>query len=276
MSDYTIYNGDCFDVLKGMPDESVDLVITSPPYGELRTYGGNVPAFTLQKCSCIIWELYRIMKPGGVVVWIVCDQTINGSESGMSFEQALNFKQTGFNIHDTMIWAKNGVTFPFPNRYYQTFEYMFVFSKGRPKTIHLLADRINKYGGRKYHGTKREPDGSMRPIRNGASATVKDIGIRFNIWNISPVQSSLERTGHPAQFPLRLVRDHLVSWSEEGDVVMDPFMGSGTTGEACIQTGRKFIGVEINPDYFQIAEARIQKAVDNFQNMIDFSEDYAT
>ena len=153
MNDYTLYNGDCFEVLREMPDESVDMVITSPPYGELRTYGGNVPVFTLQKCSCIIWDLYRIMKPGGVVVWIVCDQTINGSESGMSFEQALNFKQTGFNIHDTMIWAKNGVTFPFPGRYYQTFEYMFVFSKGKPKTVNLLNMAVVNITAQNVNGT---------------------------------------------------------------------------------------------------------------------------
>lgn len=261
----TLYNADCFDVLPGIESESVDMVLTSPPYDNLREYGGVCEPFTFEKFQVLAKELFRVLKQCGVIVWIVNDQTVNGSETGTSFRQALYFKEIGFNIHDTMIWAKNGVTFPFPNRYHQTFEYMFIFSKGRPKTIHLLEDRINKQGGRQYRGTKRERDGSMRPIRHGAAATVKDVGIRFNIWNIPPVKSSLERTGHPAQFPLRLVRDHLVSWSDEGDVVMDPFMGSGTTGEACIQTGRKFIGIEINPEYFAIAEKRIQNAIDNYQ-----------
>lgn len=275
MTDYTLYNGDCFDVLKDMPDESVDMVITSPPYDNLREYGGVCEPFTFEKFQTMAQELFRVLKWGGVVIWIVNDQTINGSETGTSFRQALYFKEIGFNIHDTMIWKKDSCAFPETVRYYQNFEYMFVFSKGKVKTFNAIEDRKNKFAGMRVHGTFRNPDGTTTSRSETWSSTIcKDYGTRFNVWEIPSEKNN--RTGHPAVFPISLARDHISSWTGIGDAVLDPFMGSGTTGEACIQTGRKFIGIEINPDYFKIAEARIKKAVSNFQNVIDFSEDYAT
>ena len=192
-----------------------------------------------------------------MVVWIVSDQTINGSESGTSFKQALYFKDLGFNLHDTMIWKKESCAFPEATRYYPIFEYMFILSKGTPKSIHLIDDRKNLWSGTKVHGTFREADGSLR----GRSAQwkesiCKEYGVRFNVWEIPTEKNN--KTGHPAVFPNRLARDHIMSWSDEGDTVCDPFSGSGTTAIEALNLGRKFIGFEISKEYYEKSLQRIE------------------
>lgn len=249
---YNLTLGDCAEGLKNLGSESVDLVVTSPPYDNLRTYNGY--SFDFEK---IAKQLYRVVKSGGVVVWIVSDGTENGSETGTSFRQALYFKEIGFNIHDTMIWQKDSCAFPESTRYYPTFEYMFVFSKGKPKTIHLIEDRKNKWGGTKVHGTFREADGTLKGRSSTWKETVcKEYGTRFNVWNISTEKNN--ETGHPAVFPKAIARDHIISWSDEGDVVLDPFSGSGTTAIEALNLGRKFIGFEISEEYYKKSVERIE------------------
>ena len=246
---------DCGEGMKMLPDNSVDLTITSPPYDNLRTYNGYAWDF-----EATAKELYRVTKQGGVVVWIVADATIKGSETGTSFKQALFFMECGFNLHDTMIWAKPMFTAvgTLKTRYASTFEYMFVFSKGKPKTFNPIKDRKNIYAGHKKHGTIRQKDGSTRQVSNKGKR-YEQYGIRFNVWNMSPVLSSRERRGHPAQFPVDLARDHIITWSNEGDTILDCFMGSGTTAEACIKNNRKYIGFEISKEYCEITEKRIKE-----------------
>ena len=246
------FNMDCVSGMKQMGDSCVDLTVTSPPYDDIRDYNGF--DFDYKET---LEQLFRITKNGGVVVWIVADQTINGSESGTSFKQALYAKEIGFNLHDTMIWNKNGTPFPDSNRYLPCFEYMFILSKGAPKSTNFITDRANVYAGAKSHGTWRQKDGSIKP--NTSKAVYAEYGRRFNIWSISPVNSSTERTGHPAQFPLRLAKDHIISWSNEGDTVLDPFLGSGTTRIAAYDMNRNFIGFEISTEYFNLQEERFAK-----------------
>lgn len=250
----TIKCCDCVVGMHGLADNSIDLTVTSPPYDSLRTYNGFTWDF-----EATAKELYRVTKKGGVVVWIVADSTVKGSETGTSFKQALFFKEVGFNLHDTMIWNKEMLTFPNPLRYHNGFEYMFILSKGKPKTVNLIEDRVNKYAGTYIHGTSRQVNGDTTKQSGAGKRLVKDVGARFNVWNITTVQSPKERTGHPAQFPEKLARDHIISWSNEGDTVLDPFMGSGTTGVACLHTGRHFIGFEISEEYCDIAKMRLSK-----------------
>ena len=254
----TIYNEDCMEGMKRIPDGSVDLTVTSPPYDNLRSYNGNNEAWSETVWKAVIKELYRVTKDGGVVVWIVGDATVKGSETGTSFKQALYFKEVGFNIHDTMIWSKWS---PFPDRtrYNQSFEYMFVLSKGRPGTINLIKDKLNKRYGDKVNGTSREENGGTLELHGKKKGkTINKYGTRLNIWANSPTMSSKERTGHPAQFPLSLAEDHVISWSNEDNVILDPFMGSGTTAIACLNTNRKFIGFELDKEYYDIASNRIK------------------
>ena len=259
--------GDCLELMKDIPDGSVDLTVTSPPYDNLRTYNGNIDQWNFEKFKAIAKELYRVTADGGVVVWIVADATINGSETGTSFRQALHFMDCGFNLHDTMIWSKPSFTAvgALKTRYAQTFEYMFVFSKGKIKTFNALKDRKTKSRSKGKHGTIRQKDGSFRPVSNRGKQ-YGEFGIRYNVWDIPPVISNIERTGHPAQFPEQLANDHIVSWSNDGDTVLDCFMGSGTTGKMAVLNNRQFIGIELDEGYFNIARKRIEEAQDEKKN----------
>ena len=246
-----IDNIDNIDGLHALPDDSIDLTVTSPPYDNLRTYNG----FSWD-AENLIAELYRVTKPGGVVVWVVSDATVNGSETGTSFRQALAFMAAGFNLHDTMIWEKPTFTATgsLAVRYASVFEYMFVLSKGKPKTFNPIKDKPNKTVGKKKHGTIRQEDGSFKPMSSLGKAT-GEFGQRYNVWHMATDKS---RLGHPAPFPYDLARDHIISWSNPGDIVLDPFMGSGTTAVACIDTGRNYIGFEISAEYCDIAKRRIE------------------
>ena len=238
------------------PDDCIDLVVTSPPYDDLRTYGGHSWDF-----PAVARELTRILKPGGVIVWVVGDETVNGSETGTSFRQALYFKEIGFNLHDTMIWNKGGFSAvgSLEWRYAPVFEYMFVFSKGKVKTFCPLIDRPNIHKGTKLRGTVRNKDGSMKPMSN-IGKTLRDYGQRFNVWEISPHRQRGDNC-HPAPFPEALARDHILSWSNPGDLVLDPFAGSGTTLKAAKELGRRWVGIEVNPAYVELCRQRTAQGV---------------
>lgn len=248
-----IHNMDCVEGMRMLPDNSVDLTVTSPPYDNLRTYNGFTWDF-----EATAKELYRVTKPGGVVVWVVGDKTVKGSETGTAFKQALFFKDCGFNIHDTMIYEKNN---PVPQadktRYNQCFEYMFVFSKGKPKTVNRMMEPCLHTGKVHLGKNKQNEENCDRKI----DRAVKQFKPLRNIWryNVGINQSSKDKIAskHPAIFPERLVQDHIVSWSNEGDMVLDPFMGSGTTAKMALMNGRNFIGFEISEEYCRIAEERI-------------------
>jgi site-specific DNA-methyltransferase (adenine-specific) len=241
--------GDSLKVMRGFESDSVDLTVTSPPYDNLRDYKGYTFDF-----EGIARELYRVTKDGGVVVWVVGDQTTNGSESGTSFKQALYFKEIGFNLHDTMIYYKGKCIFPDENRYYASFEYMFIFSKGIPKTFNPINDRINKSFGRKITGTDRRRDGSTKR-KSCFGNLIDEKGRRFNVWEIT---DGVRQSAHPAVFPEALARDHILSWSNEGDLVLDPFLGSGTTAKMAHNLKRNYIGIDISEEYCEIARARLK------------------
>jgi len=249
-----LYNEDCLNIFPKILNESIDLIITSPPYDNMRDYN-NSSIWNFEIFKNIAKELQRVLKEGGIIVWIVNDTTNKGSETGTSFKQALYFKEINLNLHDTMIWQKETNPFTHKNRYINIFEYMFVFCKGKLKTANLIKDRKNKHGGTKVHGTQRERNGSVRlPTRMGKE--IKEYGSRFNVWQITTEKQN--KTGHPAVFPINLAQDHIKTWSNENDTVLDCFMGSGTTGLACKKLNRKFIGIEKDKKYFDIAKNRIE------------------
>ncbi|RLG45249.1 MAG: site-specific DNA-methyltransferase [Thermoproteota archaeon] len=249
--------GDCKDVLGYFPDDCIDLTVTSPPYDQLRDYKGY--SFDYKG---IISELFRVTKPGGIVVWVIGDATVDGSETGTSFEHALYFKEVGFNIHDTMIYNKKSAPFPSKNRYSQVFEYMFVFSKGTPITANIIKDRKNKWGGTSTFGkaSHRQKDGSLK--EEPAKRLVKEFGSRFNIWEIDcgKGKSTQDEVAykHPAIFPESLARDHILTWSNPGDVVLDPMCGSGTTCKMAAETGRYYIGIDMSEEYIDIVWERLR------------------
>lgn len=241
-----------------MPDNFVDLTVTSPPYDGLRTYNGY--SFPFEE---IAQELYRVTKQGGVLVWIVGDAVVDGGESGTSFRQVLYFQSLGFLIHDTMIYEKNGAAYPAndkSNRYSQVFEYMFVLSKGKPKTYNLIKDRKNRWVGSKTFGNQsnRKQDGELD--KKGSRIT-DEYGYRYNIWKYNNGYGYSAEDDiaykHPAIFPEQLAQDHIWTWSNEGDIVYDCFGGSGTTAKMAHKLKRNWILSEISSEYVQIAEKRI-------------------
>jgi DNA modification methylase len=256
----TIVQGDCLTELQKLVGDSVDLTVTSPPYDNLRDYTGY--SFNFEG---IAKELYRITKTGGVVVWVVGDATIDGSETGTSFRQALYFKEIGFKLHDTMIYEKNGAAYPAgvkSTRYSNVFEFMFVFCKGKIKTHNLIKDKSNKWAGTSTFGesTNRQADGSLK---SSGKRTVGDFGFRDNIWRINNGKGfggDDFSNRHPAVFPETLANDHILTWSNAGDIVLDPFTGSGTTGKMAILNNRQFIGIEISEEYCELARQRIEQA----------------
>lgn len=248
-----IYNENCLDTMVRMPDNFIDLTVTSPPYDGLRNYNGYSFDF-----ESIAKELFRVTKEGGVVVWIVGDATIKGSETGTSFKQVLFFKEIGFNIHDTMIWEKStfSAVGALKFRYAPVFEYMFILSKGKIQTFNPIKDKKNIHFGVAHHGTIRQKNGDTKEV-NGKkkNKTIAEYGQRHNVWKINE-EKSLNKL-HPAVFPEQLAHDHIISWSNENNLVYDPFMGSGTTAKMSIVNNRNYIGSEISSEYCDIIEKRI-------------------
>ncbi|MGK7928265.1 MAG: site-specific DNA-methyltransferase [Spirulina sp.] len=249
-----IARGNCLDVMKHFESESVDMVLTSPPYDNLRQYKGYEFPF-----EAIARELYRVLKKGGVIVWVVGDATIEGSETGTSFKQALFFKEIGFNLHDTMIFRKkNPIPQIYRYRYNNEFEYMFVLSKGRvTKHNPLRVDCL--HAGLKLNGTTYKNYSKHKQKRSKMAEPVKPQKIKGNIWEyvVGKNAEDQEAKEHPAPFPCQLARDHIISWSNQNDIILDPMCGSGTTCKAARELGRKFVGIDISEEYCEIARNRI-------------------
>lgn len=250
----------CAEGMKELPADFVDLTVTSPPYDNLRTYEGYEFDY-----KPIAKELYRITKPGGVVVWVVNDGTEKGTESCTSFKQAIYFKEeAGFNLHDTMIYKRNAVKHPDKVRYYNCFQYMFVFSKGLPKTINLIKDHKNLTAGKKAtEKWQREKDGTFRERWSFKEKKARpEYSVRWNIWtyDVGSLIMADDRlwVGHPGIFPIKLAEDHIKSWTNKGDLVFDPMSGSGQTLIAAKRLGRHYIGMDISDNYCTLANKRLE------------------
>jgi len=256
--------GDFTSMSHLIDNESIDLILTSPPYDNLRTYNDKVSenknnfSFEFNKFSS---EFYRILKVGGVLVWVVGDQVKNGGETANSFRQVLGFINDGFTLYDTMIYMKNGSPFPEKRRYSQVFEYMFILTKGKPKTVNLIKDKENKWSGFSNFGKRvmRTKDGNLKEM---PKFTIAEYGTRYNVWKYNTGKNySTKDTiafDHPAIFPEELAEDHILSWSNENDIVLDPMVGSGTTSKMAKLNKRNFIGFDINEEYIDISNKRIE------------------
>jgi site-specific DNA-methyltransferase (adenine-specific) len=259
----TIYHGDCRDVLPKLDD--VSMVLTSPPYGAIRDYGA-----TADNDGVLISLLLAAerMADGAVMMLNTADQVVDGSESGDSFRQVLALMEHGLRLHDTMIYCKDAVTYPNANRYLPAFEYMFVLSRGAPRHFHGIRDRRNKWAGAPIHGTRREADGTLlRPSRFGKAMPA--YGLRLNWWLMATASQADGPGDHPARMPMAMATAHVVTWTDPGDVVLDPFMGSGTTLVAAKSLGRHAIGIELEERYCEIAANRCRQEVLGLSTVID-------
>lgn len=251
-----IYAGDAKDLLAELPEGCIDLTVTSPPYDNLRDYKGYTFDF-----EPIATELFRVTKQGGVAVWVVGDAVVNGSETGTSFKQALGFMELGLRLYQTIIYWKNAFPFPQHNRYARNFEYMFVFSKGRPRVTNISRVPTNQASRVKHKSTYRTAGGAIVPMKYEIGKSERN---RENIWiyNVGYQKSTKDKAAHqhPAIFPEALARDHILSWSNLGDVVLDPMCGSGTTLKMAKQLDRRWLGFDISPEYVELAQKRVSQA----------------
>jgi DNA modification methylase len=267
MTTCTLYNADCLEAMRDIPDGSVDLTVTSPPYDNLRTYNGNNAQWGEHVWQAVIADLHRVTAEGGVVVWVVGDATIKGSETGTSFKQALWAMECGFRLHDTMIYSKNSYMPLTHNRYEQAFEYMFVFSNGRPKTFNPIKIPCLTSGTFRNRSSSKSNEKSYSERLRDEKTTVKSTKQSPNVFCYDVGKNG--KTTHNAPFPNGLAIDHLESWSNEGDTILDPFMGSGTTGVACKNLNRSFIGIEMDADYFAAAAKRIDDTLLPIGDLLD-------
>ena len=263
---YKIYNENCLDTLNRLEDNFIDLVLTSPPYDNLRTYG-NITDWSFDVFKEIADLLVKKLKVGGVIMWNVQDATIKGSKTGSSFRQALYFMEKGLNLHDTMIYEKTGIAFAAGEksvRYSQAFEYCFILSKGKPKTVNIIMDKPNKWAGSTSWGNakSRNKEGELQDSGK-KSKEIKPFGARTNIWRIKNSggfgQKDNNAYKHPATMPMELAKGHIETWSNKGDIVYDPFSGSGTTLKIADELGRNWIGSEISKEYCSIIEERLDE-----------------
>lgn len=257
-----VYATDCVVGMQKLPENSIDLVLTSPPYDNLRDYKGY--EFEFEK---IATEIYRVLKKGGILVWVVGDKTKNGNRSLTSFRQAIFFQGLGFNAHDVMIYQKKNTPFMRSNAYTNCFEYMFIFAKGKPNTFNPLKTKTVRQGKEKLVSNKKA-DG----INNKVWAELKAEKTRTNIWKyaVGLGGSTKDKIAfqHTAIFPEKLASEHIVSWTNENDIVLDPMCGSGTTCKMAKFHKRNFIGFDISEEYVEIAKERL-KMLDN-QPTLDF------
>jgi len=246
-----IYCMDCVEGMKLLPANSIDLVVTSPPYDNLRDYKGYV--FTYEH---IAEELFRVMKKGGVVIWVVGDKIVKGNRTLTSFRQALYFQQVGFNAHDVMIYRKKNTPFMRSNAYTNCYEFMFVFSKSSPNTFNPIKEKTIR-NGREMLVAGKKADG----INKKVWGELKEEKALTNIWEyaVGLGGSTNDKIAfqHTAIFPEKLAADHILSWTNEGDIVFDPMSGSGTTCKMAKILNRNFIGMDISEDYCEIARTRL-------------------
>lgn len=259
-----LYLGDAIEILPQINGESIDLVLCSPPYDKIRNYSGAINSFKFEPLAL---EIIRVLKLGGIIIWVVNDQYINGSRSLTSFKQCLFFKeQCGLNVHDIMIYQKSGFNFPANNRYHQTYEYMLCLSKGTPKTFNPLLDRKNKYPGQKAHGRHRgHNENDYKDMSQIVKAKpIGEYGKRTNVWYYKVGGGNVTKDKiaykHPAIFPEELAKDHILSWTNPSDIVLDPLAGSGTTLKMAKLLNRNWLGIEVNPSYYNIAMERLNNA----------------
>jgi len=255
--------GDAREAMQSFPENYIDLTVTSPPYDNLRKYNGYSFDF-----EGIANELYRVTKSGGVVVWVVGDKTINGSETGTSFKQALCFKEIGFNLYDTMIYSSDKPPVN-SKRYEPKFEYMFVLSKGIPKTFNPIMEPCTYAGKTANARTFRQQDGELN---DGIKAPVKHFKVKGNIWYFptGANKTTLDKIAfkHPAMFPERLANDQIISWSQPGELIFDPFSGAGTTCKMALLNNRNYIGIDISQEYVDLSIERLSKYGGHYQRNI--------
>lgn len=250
-NDITLFNGDCIDLLRQIPDQSVQLVVTSPPYNIGKEYEKRQK---IQKYidfqERVIKECYRILKPEGNICWQVGNYVENGSIIPLDILLYPIFDKLGMKMRSRIIWHF-GHGLHASKRFSGRYETIIWFSKSENYFFDLNPVRVpQKYPGKKYFKGNRKGELSCNPLGKNPS----------DIWDIPNVKNNhVEKTEHPCQFPIALIERLVLSMTQKEDIVVDPFIGVGTVSIAALLHNRKSAGAEIEKKYLDIAKKRINK-----------------
>lgn len=252
-----LLTGDACEILPTIRESSVDLTVFSPPYDGLRDYKGK-PSFDM---AVLGREILRVTKEGGVCCMVIQDATKNGAKSLTSFRTACLFADLGWRLFECCIYSRAGVPGAWwTKRFRVDHEYIFIFTRGDglPRRFDKTSLMVeSKYAGITAGGTKRTTKGDFVAIKKTVISPLK---CRGTIWHYAASNTERNKTKseHPATYPDSLARDIISCFSKEGDLVLDPMMGSGTTGIASVNMGRRFLGIEISVQYMEIAKRRFR------------------
>lgn len=258
MTRYRITTADCVAATKKLASESIDLSVFSPPYDSIRDYKkGWVFDYAALGCN-----LYAATKPGGVCAVVIGDGTKNFAKSLTSFKLAVDWCEgAGWRLFEACIYQRHGNPGAWwKQRFRVDHEYVLLFFRGdRPKTFNkepLMTPA--KHAGKIYSGTDRLTNGGLKKIAPKAVAEMK---CRGTVWSYPTSNTEGNRTKlqHPATFPDALAEDLILCFSQPGDLVLDPMCGSGTTCVMALKNNRRTIGIDINPDYCDLARRRVAK-----------------
>jgi site-specific DNA-methyltransferase (adenine-specific) len=264
-----IIHNDCVSEMATLPDNCIPLTVTSPPYDKLRRYGGQRWSFeTFEK---VARQLFRLTMPGGVVLWVVQDGTVDGSLTGTSARQWLYFQQIGFDLNSVLILATRGWRSQ-TSRYANQFHFGFVLSKGRPRAFHPIRDRINSTAGQRLRCSRRSASGEAVTTYNG-DRRLGLHGYRANVWfyDVGGGKSTKDRyaSRHEALMPEQMARDLIISWSRPGDLIFDPFCGAATTCKMALLSHRHYLGIEAHALYYRLALRRMRDAQTEYRRQLD-------
>jgi site-specific DNA-methyltransferase (cytosine-N4-specific) len=261
-----IIQGDCLTVLPQLPAESVDLIVTSPPYADSRknTYGGVAPDDYVAWFMPIAAELKRVLKPQGTFILNIKEKVVGGERHTYVIELILAMRQQGWLWTEEFVWhKKNSYPGKWPNRFRDSWERCLQFNK--QKQFHMYQDSVMIPMG--DWAKSRLRNLSEADQRRDESKAKSGFGKRVANWvgrtmvyptNVLHLATETGNRGHSAAFPLELPKWFIKLFTQEGDLILDPFMGSGTSAIAARQLDRYYLGIEIQSEYIDIAEKSLR------------------
>ncbi len=262
-----IIQGDCEQVLKGFPDNSIDLIFTSPPYADQRktTYGGVRPGEYVDWFLPKAAQLLRVLKPTGTFILNIKERAVNGERHTYVIELTLRMREQGWLWTEEFIWhKKNAYPGKWPNRFRDAWERLIQFNKRRKFNMYQEAvmvpvgdwaqDRLNSLSE-----TDQIRDESR--VGSGFGKNVSKWVGRDKVYptNVIHMATECSNRRHSAVFPVGLPTWFIKLFTDSSGIVLDPFIGSGTTAVAAKQLGRRYVGIDINEEYCQIARQRLMQ-----------------
>ena len=277
-----IFLGDCGDILKGIPDASIDLIFTSPPYADQRkhVYGGISPdeyvSWFLPKAE----QFLRVLKPTGTFILNIKERVVNGERHIYVLDMILEMRKQGWLWTEEFMWHKKN-SFPgkWPNRFRDNWERLLQFNK--TKKFNMYQDAVMVPVGdwakdRLANLSETDKTRDESKVRSGFGKNVSNWVGRDMVYptNVIHMATECSNRNHSAVFPLELPKWFIKLFTQPGDFVLDPFIGSGTTALAAIELGRNYVGIDVNQEYVQLSQSRVSESQIRMPIIAEEEEEY--